>query len=365
MWGTAGPGAAAESTVQPSEQRGKLVPTGGLATGTLTPSGEAVRALSLSPYQGLAQTGTAPLMPSGSELVRYETERNPEKLEQAQAEQLAGLQKQKAEADEMYETYSALYGSWSTNAEEKAEALKQKERFAGESRELQKQIDGLRGYTAPSFGERIGKTLRGAGKQYVGSIWDAAGASMPNGTAVTGVYEDQLASLYGERSRTEAWLADPEDEQERVQLESRLDAINSQIAVYEASVRANKGVSEAARDAAAEITHSGAQDIERAKVDAGTGTKLLIDAGVAGAQMLGDAGIGTATGTGAMLPMLVRSFGSGTQEAREKGYSQEQQIALGLASAATEYITEKLYEGLEEMASDVLNPIAEYVITGN
>jgi len=136
----------------------------------------------------------------------------------------------------------------------------------------------------------------------------------------------------------------------------------------------------------------------------GTVGGILLDATAAGTQMVGDIVIGAATGGSATIPMLVRSFGSGVQDARNKGYTQEQQLALGLTSAATEYITEKFFggnpfydtaqaglvnraikwlggneqllsilsstpvetlnEGLEEILSGVINPAMEYIIAG-
>jgi|GEM_PF-6714097 len=159
------------------------------------------------------------------------------------------------------------------------------------------------------------------------------------------------------------------------------------------------------------LTASGAADIERDKEGLGTVGNILANAYVAGVQMAADKGLGLLTGTGAMLPMMVRSFGGGVQEARNKGYSHEQQLALGLTNAATEYFSEKLFggnpvydtdvglvnrainaavkkfggtdaaarvmsvlsstametlnEGWEEVVSDLLNPMWEQIATGN
>ena len=136
----------------------------------------------------------------------------------------------------------------------------------------------------------------------------------------------------------------------------------------------------------------------------GTVGDVLLDATAAGAQMVGDIVVGAATGGSATIPMVVRSFGSGVQEARNKGYNINQQMALGLSSAAIEYVTEKFFggnpfydnaqaglvnkligkmsqnkellaflssapvetlnEGLEEILSGVLNPMMEKIIAG-
>ncbi len=349
-----------------------------------------------SPFLGRLSTG--------SDIMAQERERELAGLEALKraAEEAAGLYEQ-AEAerrDSIMPIVSDL-GAYTARQESErrlGELAAAKRNAEREYKDRARELGEL-----PGLGERALKTLSGAGKQYLGSTWDAAGALMPNGTAMGQVYSEQLESLYGERQRTEEWLKSPEDEDERRQLENRLASLNEQIAVYEASARANAGVSAAARDAAAEITRSGAADIERAKTGASAGGRLLVGAGAAGAQMLGDIAIGAATGLGNMAPMMARSFGGGTQEAREKGYTQKQQIALGVSSAATEYLSEKLfggnpvydadaglvsrlagklshndrllemlssrpaetvYEGLEEIVSDLLNPVAEQIIAG-
>lgn len=93
------------------------------------------------------------------------------------------------------------------------------------------------------------------------------------------------------------------------------------------------------------LTRGGAEDIARAQEGLGTLGRLGINAGVGALQMGADAALGLATGGNAMIPMMVRSFGGGAQEAREKGYSTEQQVAMGLASASIEYFSEKLFGG--------------------
>lgn len=147
------------------------------------------------------------------------------------------------------------------------------------------------------------------------------------------------------------------------------------------------------------------ESIATAKQGLGTVGQFLVDAGVAGTQMAADVGIAALTGGSSLAPMAVRSFGSGVQQARNKGYDLNQQMALGLGSAATEWATEKLFggnplydqansgvinkviakvtqnedilkflssrpietlnEGLEEILSGVINPAIELAITGN
>lgn len=159
-------------------------------------------------------------------------------------------------------------------------------------------------------------------------------------------------------------------------------------------------------DAAERLGDSAAADIERAQQGTNGIERALVNAGVAGVQMTGDVVLGGGNG---IIPMMVRSFGGGAQEARKKGYSVGQQLSLGLANAATEYFSEKLFggnpaydadvglvnraisaalnkidpktagrvmsvlsstaaetmnEGWEEVVSDLLDPMWEYVIAG-
>lgn len=71
------------------------------------------------------------------------------------------------------------------------------------------------------------------------------------------------------------------------------------------------------------------------------GERLLYDAGIAGAQMLGDMATGIAP-----VSMAVRSFGSGAKQARDAGATHTQQLLYGGASAAVELLTEKLFGGV-------------------
>ncbi len=227
----------------------------------------------------------------------------------------------------------------------------------------------------PSVGERLGLTLSGAGKEYAGSMAQA-GAS-----AVDVMGLDQIINHFS--GSTGAPIPGPLLKLATIPLEKKL-----------------VDTAQAFSDRASE---SAAQDIARAQEGLDPMGKMLINAGAAVAQMGGDAAIALATGGSSMLPMVIRAFGGGVQEARAKGYDENQQLLLGLTNAATEYFTERLFggnpvydtdaglinrmvgklvknpkvmeflssapvekvaEGLEEMVSDVLNPLAEWAITG-
>jgi len=265
-----------------------------------------------------------------------------------------------------------------------------------------------------SIGERVTKTLSGAGKTYAGMMTDAQRTAYEATQGARDVmYADQAADVKYSLDRAKADLAlmqqpgyeHPED------IASQQSIVDQLQQLYDALTGARDAQVGAAKETAKladQISESGARDIARAKQGAGKVGQLLVDAGVGAAQMAADVGLGLATGGGAMLPMMVRSFGGGAQEARQQGYDVKQQTALGLASAATEYFTEKLFggnpaydtdvglvnklvdkltknkawngalmevlssataerlnEGLEEIMSDILNPLAKLAITGD
>jgi len=271
---------------------------------------------------------------------------------------------------------------------------------------------GGRGYT-PTLWDRVKNVFTGATKQYAGTLADAPSAFVDarGGTVANELYEDQAADV---RKRRDALIkamdSDPEyaNDPEAIW---QLNQYNEQLGILDQSIRANEMTGTAARDTAQQLTQSGAEDIQRASEGLGIVGKTLVNVGTAGLQMAADVGLGAVTGGGSMLPMMIRSFGGGTQEARGKGYDTNQQLAFGLTSAATEYFSEKLFggnplydsgdvglvnkaigsvlnkispdvagrvmsvlsapavemlnEGWEEVVSDLLNPLMERVITGN
>lgn len=223
-----------------------------------------------------------------------------------------------------------------------------------------------------TLAQRAMDTLAGAGKSYAGQFVGTAEAIANTEQA----YRDAVPSSY-ERDRERAWTLPTAESTQRQ--------------------------AEALQELGSSLKQSGGEDIARAQQGLGTVGRLAVNAGVAAGQMGLDIGLGAVTGGGAMLPMIIRSFGGGVQEAREKGYNVKQQLALGVTNAATEYFTEKLFggnpvydadtglvnklvakvsknekllsalsslpadiisEGLEEMIADVLEPVAEWAITG-
>lgn len=160
---------------------------------------------------------------------------------------------------------------------------------------------------------------------------------------------------------------------------------------------------QAAFDAATRLFEKSAQAQEQAKEGAGTVGRFLVDMGVTGTQMAGDALMNLALPGSGLAMMGMRSYGQAANEARQQGKSEEQQFVAGLKSAGIETFTEKMFgafskiygkagadelveklvnrltqnktgqavltwlidgvgEGVEEVTSDVLNPLADRVL---
>ena len=103
-----------------------------------------------------------------------------------------------------------------------------------------------------------------------------------------------------------------------------------------------RGFSAHTYEKADEFSQQASEHTVMAKDGLGLGGSLLVDAGIAGTQMAGDIGLAALTGGSALLPMGIRSFGSGAQQARQGGATAEQQFIFGLGSAAVEMLTEKI-----------------------
>ena len=144
---------------------------------------------------------------------------------------------------------------------------------------------------------------------------------------------------------------------------------------------------------------------EKAKQGTGKFGSLAVDVAVNMMQMAGDAGVAAVTGGSALLPMGYRVLGQGASEAQQAGGTLSQQLGYGAAAAGIEIFTEKLFngvagiygagtaeniseavvrklgrtaagqsalrfilgmneEGLEEVISDILSPLAKTIYTG-
>lgn len=156
-------------------------------------------------------------------------------------------------------------------------------------------------------------------------------------------------------------------------------------------------------DAAIRLTERGQQYTQEAKQGLGTVGQFLVDMGVTGTQMAGDALANLILPGSGLVMMGMRSYGQAAGEARREGKSEGQQFLAGLKSAGIEVFTEKMFgafskiyggaaadelvqklvgkltenatgqalltwivnavgEGVEEVSSDLLNPLADRLL---
>lgn len=249
-------------------------------------------------------------------------------------------------------------------------------------------------YTPPTLWERLKNIVTGGAKEYGGSMVNTAGVLNVTGGEGNDLRRQAQAET-GDAMGDGLWGTFA-----RMLINNPSSGDAGQDLYRQNIMALDDDAAPMLYETADRLSESGAADIGRAQEGLGRGGRMLVQAGAAGVQMGADALLGLGN---AMLPMMLRSFGGGAQEARQKGYSTAQQMALGLTSAATEYFTEKLFggnpvydsdaglinklvgklvknekvlsflastpvemlnEGLEEIMSDILNPLAEWAIAG-
>lgn len=132
----------------------------------------------------------------------------------------------------------------------------------------------------------------------------------------------------------------------RQQLEMLASRADSRSTGYrDAAVKQHDPIARATQsvyDTADRLAAQSAQNIAEAKEGLGSVGQFAVDVGVAGTQLAGDALLAALTGGSALVPMAVRGFGSGTQQARQEGATLGQQVAYGAGSAALSVAIEKI-----------------------
>lgn len=216
-----------------------------------------------------------------------------------------------------------------------AKNYQSKEAFEKHAKEIKK----------PTLSQRVSDTVKGAGKSYASGFVNASGtvAESVGGTGMSEVYRKQAETLEQQIAALKKTLSDPTMTAKDIK-ETRKAIANAekQLGIYSGAVRSGDKTAGAVYDTADKLASSGAKDIQSAKKGLGKVGRLAVDVGAAGAQMLGDAALGAATGGGALAPMFVRSAGGSAQEARSEGASHTQQVNYGLASGALSVATEKI-----------------------
>ena len=117
-------------------------------------------------------------------------------------------------------------------------------------------------------------------------------------------------------------------------------------------------------DTATELAEKSAELREQAKQGAGKVGSFLVDLGVTGTQVAGDALANALLPGSGMAMMATRVYGQSAGDARREGKTEGQQLAAGLKGAAIETLTEKLFGGLAKAygagtAEEVVEKIAD------
>ena len=207
----------------------------------------------------------------------------------------------------------------------------------------------------PTFLERVGKTLSGAGKRSGSGFVNTQGTLFELGQGQRDrMYSDMATQYKKEYEQAQKDLSimerenrekpgtynDAEMRGQRYILEDaqrKYEALSSQDVK-----RAQQGAVKETQSIAVRLAESGQKDTERAKQGLGTVGKLAVDVGTGMTQLAADAALGTVTGLGTAGTIALRGFGSGAQQARQEGATLGQQIAYGLGTAAVEALTEKI-----------------------
>lgn len=104
---------------------------------------------------------------------------------------------------------------------------------------------------------------------------------------------------------------------------------------------------QAIADKSAELSESGGRDIERSKLGASKAGKFALDAVSQVPALAADMAANALLPGSGMAMMMGRSFGGGVQQAEAGGGNLAQAGAYGVSSAAKEYLTEKMFSGLD------------------
>ena len=181
--------------------------------------------------------------------------------------------------------------------------------------------------------DRANDIIQGALRQWAGGIGSAVGNVLDR---TTSRYNSDAADQWLDLVQDSMENRDDESYFERPEVQDRLENIREtreQTAPFIQEIY----------DIAEETGRQGTEQVEQAKEDLGPVGSFAVDVGTQVPQMLADAAFGAVTGGSALLPLGVRSYGYGVQEAMENGADRDQAAMYGVASGAKEALTEKLF----------------------
>lgn len=196
--------------------------------------------------------------------------------------------------------------------------------------------------------ERAARAVSSAASSYLGGFANVGGEAA---AAQRNLWRESTQESVSEwqreidnwRRNLDEWRADGTlTDQEEQFLNQLIRGNQERIAQYTTAQRGREETVGAARDLADQWAARGEKERQAASAGLNGLGRLAVDTGIGLAQYAGDVGIGALTGGSAMVPMAIRSFGGGAQQARLDGADDGQAALFGLASAALESVTEGL-----------------------
>lgn len=336
------------------------------------------------------------------------------------------MPKQSSRQQEIGDLFKSSYNTTSTGASTSTENNRSITQEANASSARQQEIAGLWGnrqvYTQPTTNAAkpntptTPKTTQATiAAQKAGNIM-ALGAGVPKTTkadeavnAAIGYGVASFKKLLSDAARPTGELTMGESAQAAVKGISQQEAEKQK----REKSKANEW-SQRLNESAVDWYESAQENEAKAREGLGDFGNLLVSTGIAGTQMAGDLALNALVPGSGIFAMAGRAYGSGSLEAQANGLTAGQQQLAGLKSAAIETITEKIFgygskvaygsglvkspqviesaintlaktnagrtalkvlvganeEGLEEVLSDLLNPIADRLLgldsgTGN
>lgn len=171
--------------------------------------------------------------------------------------------------------------------------------------------------------ERLWGSIKGGSKQAAGSLGGLFGYTGRVATGGQSAVDKALRASGNEELSALYHVGTEEDDEKAMQMQ------------------------QAIADKSAALSESGGRDIERSKWGASDAGRFALDAVSQVPALAADMAANAALPGAGMAMMMGRSFGGGVQQAEAGGGNLAQAGAYGAASAAKEYLTEKMFGGLD------------------
>ena len=199
----------------------------------------------------------------------------------------------------------------------------------------------------PQERSRVGNTLNAAGKSTTASNLNALGFLLDEDESGQDAAWDAFGadSIYNASNGTWETPKKPEDYE--------LKSVK----------RAKEKAQNWAYQKANEFNEEAAESEKLAKDGLGNVGQTLVDIGMAGAQLAGDAALNAALPGAGLAAMGVRSFGSATEKARNEGADMQQQFNYGVTVAAAEVLSEKLFDAAKLFGGGGADDVVERIVS--